>query len=77
MTAQYVPRNGTAPRIAANARAHRSRGEKRTEKYTSQIYLQLNSDISVTPASQNWLEVTSEDHLVQLPAVPLASVTVL
>lgn len=29
IAAQYVPRNGTAPRIAANARAHRSRGENK------------------------------------------------
>lgn len=32
MAAQYVPRNGTAPRIAANARAHRSRDEKKIKK---------------------------------------------
>lgn len=49
IAAQYVPRNGTAPRIAANARAHRSRGENKSRETYIQKHLRFNSDTSATP----------------------------
>lgn len=54
MAAQYVPRNGTAPRIAANAKAHRSRGEKKTrETYFTKILTFATPVVSLLSAAVN------------------------